>query len=71
MIKQVAFALVALAGTGTAHAGTTYIVLPNPGSMAPATVYVDESRKGDRLFVCDSVNQIVAGTCRLHNRARR
>lgn len=73
MIKRIAIAVVGSAiFAAPALAGTTYVVLPTPGSMAPATVYVDENgSRGDRVFVCDNINQIVVGTCRQHGRTRR
>jgi hypothetical protein len=56
---------------GSAHAAT-YVVLPNPGSMAPATVIVDEhSPFRGHVFVCSSLSEVVAGTCRLHRKTRR
>ena len=49
-----------------ANAATTYVVLPSPGSMTPATIYVDRARSADRTFVCVSIEQIAAGKCRPH-----
>ena len=54
---------------GSAQA-TTYVVLPSPGSMAPATIIVDEAGPANRLFVCSSLTDIGAGTCRLHRKTR-
>jgi hypothetical protein len=56
---------------GSARAAT-YVVLPNPASMAPATVIVDEhSPFRGHVFVCSSLSDVVAGTCRLHRKTRR
>ena len=42
----------------------TYVVLPAPGSMQPPTVLVDRSDKRSQVFVCHSMNEIWAGTCK-------
>ena len=65
--KWVAVTAIAALG-GTAHA-TTYVVLPAPGSMAPATLIVDHNNSSD-VFVCASAGDVLAGTCRLHRRSR-
>ena len=47
-----------------AYARTTYVVLPAPGSMQPPTVLVDKNGKQGQVFVCHSLNEIWAGTCK-------
>lgn len=56
-------ALLATALTGGAQAATV-ILLPEPGSMQPATVLVD-TRSADRgtVLVCASMSQISTGGC--------
>ncbi len=56
-------ALLATALTGGAHAATV-ILLPEPGSMQPATVLVDpRSAASDTVLVCSSMSQISTGGC--------
>lgn len=47
-----------------AYAATTYVVLPAPGSMQPPKVLVDKNDKRGQVFVCHSLNEIWAGTCK-------
>ena len=58
----VTFAILAGAAlaAGAAQA-ETYVVLPSPGSIAPATVVVDDTRNNGKLFVCPSFADIAAG----------
>ena len=56
-------ALLATALTGGAQAATV-ILLPEPGSMQPATVLVDpKSADSDTVLVCSSISQISTGGC--------
>lgn len=65
MLKKL-MALAAMAAlTGPAEAAT-YVVLPSAGSMAPPTVIVDGGAPRNLVFVCSSLTEIAAGTCRLH-----
>jgi hypothetical protein len=71
MLKTLVAVAAIAAFAGSAH-GATYVVLPNPGSMAPATVIVDEhSPFRGRVFVCSSLSEVVSGTCRLHRKTKR
>jgi hypothetical protein len=58
-------ALLAGALTGGAHAATV-ILLPEPGSMGPATIIFDP-KSGDRdtVLVCASMSQLSSGGCSL------
>ena len=64
MLKHLlAAALLATALTGGAHA-TTIILLPEPGSMGPATIIVDpKSSNRDAVMVCSSMSQMSTGGC--------
>jgi hypothetical protein len=57
--------LLATALTGGAHA-TTIILLPEPGSMGPATIIMDP-KSSDRhtVLVCSSISQMSSGGCAL------
>lgn len=58
-------ALIAGALTGGAQAATV-ILLPEPGSMGPATIIVDpKSSKRDPVLVCSSMSQLSSGGCSL------
>jgi hypothetical protein len=71
MLKKLVTAATIAGLAGSAHAAT-YVVLPSPGSMAPATVIIDEhSPFRGHVFVCSSLSEVIAGTCRLHRKTRR
>jgi len=70
MLKKLVTVTAIAAIAGSAQA-STYVVLPTPGSMAPAMVIVDETGPQGQLFVCASLTEIGAGTCRLHRKGRR
>ena len=56
-------ALLATALTGGAQAATV-ILLPEPGSMQPATILVDpKSADRDTVLVCSSMSQMSTGGC--------
>lgn len=56
-------ALLATALTGGAKAATV-ILLPEPGSMQPATIIVDhKSADRDTVLVCSSMSQMSTGGC--------
>jgi len=58
-------ALLATALTGGAHAATV-ILLPEPGSMQPATIIVDEkSADRDTVLVCASISHVTTGACQV------
>lgn len=69
MLKKLVITAAVAALAGSAQAAT-YVVLPSPGSMAPATIIVDENT-ANHVFVCSSVTDITAGTCRLHRKNGR
>lgn len=69
MVKRL-MALAALTAAGTASAAT-YIVLPSPGSMTPATIIIDGNGHAGAVFVCSSASDIPAGTCRLRKKPAR
>ena len=56
-------ALLAMAAPATAHA-STYVVMPAPGSMQPPTVLVDHKDGRNQIFICHSLNEVWAGTCK-------
>lgn len=65
-------ALLGAAAIATPIHAATYVVLPSPGSIVPATIVIDDdSRNPDRLFVCSSFTDIAAGTCHLHRRGAK
>lgn len=71
MLKKLVILAAATAFAATAQAAT-YVVLPSPGSMAPATIIVDENGpQQGQIFVCSSLSEISAGTCRLHRKSVR
>jgi len=56
-------ALLATALTGGAHAATV-ILMPEPGSMQPATIIVDpKSSDRDTVLVCASISHVSTGSC--------
>ena len=64
MLKHMlAAASLATALTGGAHAATI-ILLPEPGSMGPATILLDpRSSDRDTVLVCASMSQVSTGGC--------
>lgn len=72
MAKRLA-ALALIALTATPAAAATYVILPSPGSMEPATILVTAKQKAfaGPVFVCHSVEQIGAGTCRPQQQRHR
>lgn len=66
MLKHLlAGALLAGALTGGAQAATV-ILLPEPGSMGPATIIVDpKSSDRSTVLVCSSMSQLSSGGCSL------
>jgi hypothetical protein len=70
MLKKLVTLAVIVAFTGSAQAAT-YVVLPSPGSMAPATIIIDEAGPQNHIFICSSLTEITTGACRLHRKAPR
>lgn len=71
MMKRLLAWGVMTAAAGSAPAAT-YIVLPSPGSMTPATIVIDAAKTGqDRVFICTTIGEIPAGTCRPHRKSAR
>nr|WP_295370940.1 hypothetical protein [uncultured Sphingosinicella sp.] len=71
MLKHLATAaLLAAALTGGAHAATV-ILLPEAGSMGPATVIMDPKASiKDPVLICSSISQLSSGGCSLTTWAR-
>lgn len=70
MLKHVAAASLMIVGLSGASWGcdealaATVILLPEPGSMQPATIIVDEkSADRETVLVCASMSQISTGGC--------
>lgn len=68
MLKRLV-TLSAIAGCAGSAPAATYVILPEPGSMTPATFIVDKSCPHDnQIFVCASLNDAAQGRCRLHQK---
>ncbi len=61
------FVAAAFMCAGPANSATTYVVLPSPGAMAQARIYVDTSTSSDRTLICKSMEQIATRQCRPHS----
>jgi hypothetical protein len=76
MLKQVAASLMIVGTAGAFLSGVclggneaqaaTVLLLPDPGSMQPATIIVDpKSADRDTVLVCSSISQVSTGGCSL------
>ena len=74
MLKQVMASLIIVGTAGMFLSGAclggnearaaTVILMPEPGSMQPATIIVDnKSADRDTVLVCSSISQISTGGC--------
>lgn len=64
MLKSVLTAALFTTALANAAQAQTIVLLPEPGSMAPATIIVDpKASHGDRVLVCASLSQISTGGC--------
>lgn len=68
--KAIATTLFATCLAAGAHAQTV-VLLPEPGSMEPATIIVDpRASNSDKVLVCSSLSQISTGGCLLRTLAQ-
>ena len=74
-IAAAALAAIATAGLSAPAYSETIVLLPEPGTMAPPTVFVTGNLNSSAVFVCASASAMAAGKCTLKHakrpRARR
>jgi hypothetical protein len=65
--KTIAAAIIGLSLSAGAQA-QTIVLLPEPGSMEPATVIIDpKAGRNAPVLVCASLSQVTTGGCLLRN----
>jgi hypothetical protein len=65
--KTIAAVLLGFAACSGAQAQTV-VLLPEPGSMEPATIIVDpKASRGAPVLVCSSLSQLTTGGCLFRN----
>lgn len=71
MLKKVIAAASLGAGLASGAGAQTIVLLPEPGSMGPATVIVDpKAAPGAPVLVCASLSQVSTGGCQLRSGAQ-
>lgn len=71
MLKKMVVTAALTAGFATGAAAQTVLLLPEPGSMEPATIIVDpKAANRDMVLVCASLSQMSTGGCLLRTWAQ-
>lgn len=71
MLKKMIAVSVLVTGLSTGAGAQTIVLLPEPGSLEPATIIVDpKAAHRDPVLVCSSLSQISTGGCLLRSWAQ-
>jgi hypothetical protein len=71
MLKKMIATAILATGMAAGAKAQTIVLLPEPGSLEPATIIVDpKAGNRDRVLVCSSLSQITTGGCMFRNWAQ-